>query len=184
MARRKQTSYSFLYFEWLLDKVCDDNHHRVDYRSLLEALWRRKYDYIPVFMDKNRASDGLALRGIFNSCNLGQKLSPDEMSMTVTVLEVLIALSMRIETDILCDSNVGNRTAVWFWTIMENMDLHVMDERRFDEYYIDQVLDKFVKRTYGPNGEGGPFYIPYSVKDLRQVELWKQAMWYITANFA
>ena len=56
-----------------------------------------------------------------------------------------------------------------------------MDERRYDEYYVNQVIDKFLNRTYEPDGKGGPFYIPYSVKDLREVELWYQAMWFITA---
>ena len=77
---------------------------------------------------------------------------------------------------------IGDRTSIWFWTMMENLELDIMDERRYDDYYVNQVIDKFLNRKYGPNGEGGPFYLPYSVKDLREVELWNQAMWFITAN--
>ena len=182
---RKDISYPFFYFEWLLDKICDQTHPREKYRSLLEALWSREY-YAIIFMDKNRVSDGLTLRMNFNSVKRipwKQKLTPNELAMPCTVLEALIALCIRMEQDILMD-DLGDRTSVWFWTIMENMDLHVMDERRYDEYYINQVIDKFLNRKYGPDGEGGPFYIPYSAKDLREVELWYQAMWFITANLS
>ena len=87
-----------------------------------------------------------------------------------------------MEQDILQNDDIGNRTSIWFWMMMENMELHIMDERRYDDYYVNQVIDKFLNRKYGPNGEGGPFYLPYSSKDLREVELWYQAMWFITAN--
>lgn len=178
--RNVAEQYSFLYFEWLLDIICDNTHPREKFRSLLEALWRREY-YAIIFLDKNRVSDGLSLRADYNSRNRRNKLSPEEMSMPCTVLEALIALCIRMERDILSDE-IGNRTSVWFWMMMENMDLNVMDERRFDDYYVNQVIDKFLNRKYGPDGEGGPFYIPYSMKDLREVELWMQAMWFITAN--
>lgn len=186
MVRNKPKSEfrcSFFYFEWLLDRICDHSHPKEKFRSLLETLWMREY-YPIIFLDKNRVSDGLTLRTEFNSLRripAGNKLSPDELSQPCTVLEALIALSVRIERDILCD-DIGDRTSVWFWTMMENMELDVMDERRYDEYYVNTVVDKFLNRHYGPNGEGGPFYIPYSMKDLREVELWMQAMWYITAN--
>ena len=174
---------SFFYFEWLLDRICDKSHPKERYRSLLENLWIREY-YPIIFLDQNRVSDGLTLRSEFNSLKripTVNKLSPDELSQPCTVLETLIALSIRIERDILTD-DIGDRTSVWFWTMMENMELDIMDERRYDEYYVNTVVDKFLNRHYGPNGEGGPFYIPYSMKDLREVELWMQAMWYITAN--
>ena len=182
-SKKSEYSYSFLYFEWLLDKICDKSHPKDKFRSLLENLWTREY-YPIIFLDKNRVSDGLTLRTEFNNLKrvpIGNKLSPDELSQPCTVLEALTALCIRIERDILCD-DIGDRTSVWFWTIMENMELDVMDERRYDEYYVNTVIDKFLNRHYGPNGEGGPFYIPYSMKDLREVELWMQAMWYITAN--
>ena len=174
-------AYSFFYFEWLLDKICDNSHPREQFRSLLEGLWRREY-YAVIFLDKNRVSDGLTLRIEYNSIPRSKKLSPEELSQPCSVLEALIALCIRIEQDILIDDNMGNRISIWFWTMMENMELHFMDERRYDDYYVNQVIDKFLNRKYGPNGEGGPFYIPYSSKDLRDVELWNQAMWFITAN--
>ena len=117
------THYSFLYFEWLLDHICDVNHPRERFRSLLEALWRREY-YAIIFKDKNRVSDGLALRQTFNShpkISRGKKLSPEEISQPCTVLEALIALCIHMEQDILMDEDMGNRTAMWFWLMMENM---------------------------------------------------------------
>jgi hypothetical protein len=175
--------YPFLYFEWLLHWVCDSNHPKDQYWSLLEHLFLREYTYT-LIMDNNRERDGLSLRDMYNkTARKKDILSSVEMSTPCSVLEVLIALSMRIESDILAN-DVGGRTSVWFWTMMENMDLHVMDGRRYDSYYINNVIDKFLDRKYGPEGQGGPFYIPYTTKDLRTVELWYQAMWYITANYA
>ena len=171
--------YSFFYFEWLLDRICDVSHPKERYRSLLETLFR-----VIIFQDANRESDGLDLRLQYNNLPRlarSKQIHPIDLNRPCSVLEVLIALCLRIEENILSDE-VGNRTSIWFWTIMENMNLDHMDNNNFDWVYVNEAIDIFINRTYGPRGERGPFYIPYSVKDLRTVELWYQAMWYITAN--
>ena len=65
-------------------------------------------------MDRNRALDGLALRDKY-----GYSGDPDEEPCTV--LEMLIALSLRIENQFMTNYDEGDRTSMWFWIMITNI---------------------------------------------------------------
>lgn len=40
-----------------------------------------------------------------------------------------------------------------------SLGLGSMDDRKFDRYFVDQTLERFLERGYGRNGEGGLFTV-------------------------
>ncbi len=81
------------------------------------------------------------------------------------------------------DPDEGDRTAIWFWEMMDNLRLTTQDDYQFDERFSNRVITKFLQRKYSPDGNGGPFYIPNCDQDLRKVELWYQMNYYIQDQF-
>ena len=134
-------------------------------------------------MDENRANDGLDLRYRF-CCENGYERSDLESELgnkPCSVLEMIIALAVRFEEQILQDPEYGDRTAQWFWKMLENMGLRFMNDLYFDAREAEDVIDRFLKREYSPDGSGGLFFIPECKRDLRRVETWYQACWYFNS---
>jgi hypothetical protein len=134
-------------------------------------------------MDENRALDGIALRerfedecayepGIMDSYFKGRPCS---------VLEMMIALSIRCEEDIMSDPTRGNRIGQWFWSMIVSLGLGGITDYRYDREYVDNVIFRFLTRNYDRDGKGGLFTIPNCGVDLRDVEIWHQMCWYINS---
>ena len=165
------------YFEWMVDIVCGYRYSKeLSNRKLLMHLHTTVFDYtIP--MDANRADDGIQLRRRYclyhnvdrSYLNIGE----------CTVLEMMIALAIRCEEEIMDDPDVGNRTAQWFWTMITNLGLSDMTDDVYDRRYVTNVLNRFLDRDYEPDGRGGLFRIRKCQDDLRDVEIWCQMMWYL-----
>ena len=100
-----------------------------------------------------------------------------------SVLEMMIALSMRCEEQIMDDPDIGNRTGQWFWDMIDNLGLGNMSDSKFDSLYVDEVLQRFLNRDYKRNGEGGLFTINRRGLDMRSVEIWYQMCWHLQENF-
>ena len=67
--------------------------------------------------------------------------------------------------------------------MLESLDLASMDDDvGVDERYFDRVVDRFLAREYEPNGKGGLFILHNCPHDLRSVEIWYQAMWYLSSK--
>jgi len=166
------------YLEWLIFLVCQDDRERESYQSLFQYLLECEFDP-RIHNDENRASDGLNLRTIFEdetgySC---EKFGP------CSVLEMLVALAIRCENDIMYDPDEGDRTAIWFWEMMDNMGLSRMDKWRFDRRKVNLIVRKLNDRTYDEDGYGGPFYIAGFDRDMRKIELWYQMNFWLTSRF-
>lgn len=173
------------YFEWLCNKVID-NDSDVKYSKLMSCLFDSTF--IPVMsMDENRADDGKNLRYRFGRENdiprgailieldSGDHNDSDACSM----LEMMIALSIRCEETIMTDEEYGDRTGTWFWNMIVSLGLGTMNDLRFDEKYVNIVIDRFINRQYKRNGEGGLFTINGIKKDMRKFEIWYQMCWYL-----
>ncbi len=96
-----------------------------------------------------------------------------------SVLEMMIALAIRLEEHIMDDPEVGNRTGQWFWNMIVNLGLGSMNDSRFNKLYVQNIIHKFLEREYQPNGKGGLFTIEDCRYDLREIEIWYQACWYL-----
>lgn len=169
------------YFEWMFGLVNDARHSkRSSFRKLLYFLHGSEFEYsIP--MDGNRYEDGIDLRYRFGDENgiddavIASYLDDSPCS----VLEMLIALSIRIEEHIMDDPDIGNRTGQWFWDMLSNLGMDGMNDSKFDKRIATDILNRFLNREYKRNGEGGLFTICHCKRDLRNVDIWYQAMWYL-----
>lgn len=166
------------YFEWLINVVCSERYsNKISYRKLLSHLHAITFTYsIP--RDINRAEDGIDLRYRF-ALEHGYSDTPRCLNGPCSVLEMMVALSIRCEETIMDDPNIGNRTTQWFWSMVTNLGLGSMTDDRFDIRYVDDVIDRFLKREYEPDGKGGLFRIKRCTYDLRNIEIWRQLCWYL-----
>ena len=170
------------YFEWLFDLVCKDRYSkRGSYRNLLVRLHNTDFRY-KILMDRNRGEDGISLRHRFILFN-GYEDSYDSVMRYLdgpcSVLEMMIALGIRCEEDVMDDTRYGNRSGQWFWGMIRNLGLSSMTDDKFNERVVDDIVDRFLDRDYEPDGRGGLFRIRNCDRDLRKVEIWHQLMWYL-----
>jgi hypothetical protein len=168
------------YFEWLCNKIIDDESN-IKYSKLMSHLYDA--EFIPMMeMDENRAEDGKGLRRRFAiEENISNNIMVDVFRdhTYCSMLEMMVALSIRCEETIMTDDDCGDRTGLWFWNMIVSLGLGTMSDSRFDVKYTNIVLDRFMNRLYNRNGEGGLFTIDGIKKDMRNVEIWYQMCWYL-----
>lgn len=171
------------YFCWMYHLVCDRDNDTKRYKKLLYFLHSVEFTY-SIAMDGNRCEDGIDLRYRFGyEENLEYtKVARYLDDKPCSVLEMMVALAIRLEEHIMADPEIGNRTKIWFWEMIKNLGLDGMSDDCFDEEAVDDIIHKFLERDYSSNGEGGLFkieYGKYSKYDMRDVEIWYQACWYL-----
>lgn len=166
------------YFEWMCQLVSNDG--QPSYRKLLIQLHSMDFNYsIP--MDGNRAGDGVNLRYRFGYEN-GYKDSVIAAcldSRPCSVLEMMVALALRCEEDIMENTDNGIQPGRWFWEMIESLKLSEMSDKRFDLRYVRDRIDIFLNREYERDGEGGLFTIRQCRYDLRSVDIWYQMSYYL-----
>lgn len=171
-----------LYLDWMYSLVCDDKYSRgLSYHKLFRHLYETDFTYdLP--LDGNRAEDGIDLRYRFG---IDQGIEQSAIASYLddrpcSVLEMMIALSIRCETHIMDNPDLGDRTGQWFWEMIVNLKLNHMSDRNYDEDYVDDVIFTLLHREYESNGEGGLFKVDNPLRDMRSVEIWYQMCWYLT----
>lgn len=169
------------YFQWMCDLVYHDKYFKLNsYVKLLRYLFSRDFYYI-LEMDDNRFVDGINLR--YKFCRSINFRIPEDFldDKPCSVLEMMIALSFRCETQIECNPDLGDRTWRWFWEMIYSLGLDVFDDNHFDILEVKNITDIFLDRNYKPNGKGGLFTVPNCNKDLRNIEIWYQMMHYLNS---
>ena len=166
------------YFEWMYDLVCGRQYsERISHRKLLTRLHDTEFIFL-IPKDENRAMDGVSLRHRF-ALSFNDAHIEDYINGPCSVLEMMIALALRCEENIMDDPHSGNRTGQWFWSMIVSLDLGSMTDCRYDEKHVDYCIDRFLYREYEPDGRGGLFTIENCDRDLRKVEIWNQLCWYL-----
>ncbi len=169
------------YFKWLCQLVNDGRSvKQLHYNKLLEKLYNVEFNYI-MPMDGNRAEDGVDLRYRF-----GHSMSYNDAvisscldNIPCSVLEMMAALAIRCEEHIMDNLENENRTGQWFWNMISNLGLDDMNDVKFNEECVNNILSSFLNRDYKANGSGGLFMLENCAKDLRTVEIWYQMCWYL-----
>lgn len=169
------------YFHWMYQLVCNDNDRvRRPYYRLFDMLHTIDFACL-LEMDCNRAEDGVDLRYRF-----GYEHHYDNPIIAsllddrpCSVLEMMVALALRCEEDIMDDPEIGNRTGEWFWDMIFNLGLFGMDDSRLNADYVEAVILRFLNHEYEADGRGGLFRLKNCDKDLRGVEIWYQMCWYL-----
>ena len=167
------------YFEWLCCKVID-NDSNIKYSSLMSNLYESTF--VPMLdMDVNRADDGKNLRYRFGTeCGIPRnEISTLDNNEECSILEMMVALAIRCEETIMTDDEYGDRTGSWFWNMIVSLGLGTMNDSRYDEKYVNIIIDRFISRQYRRDGEGGLFTIDGIKKDMRKIEIWYQMCWYL-----
>lgn len=169
-----------IYFNWLYDKICCTKAYKViSYYNVLRLLFNKPFSFT-IDMDSNRASDGIGLRYAFDMANDPDNLIATNMiQSTCSVLEMMYALSIKIEHEIMDDPRYGDRTNQWFWEMMKNLGLSMMTDDNYDEEIANEIINIFIYREYDYDGKGNIFYVRNSDVDLRNLELWVQAECYL-----
>lgn len=173
------------YFDWMYHLVGNDNkiRNRISYKTLLDYL--NSVVFVPIIdLDDNRRTDGINLRYQF-----GYEVGYPESFIDIylnneecSILEMMIALSNRVEDEITDNYIYGDRTGQWFWSMIVSLGLNNMTDDNFDKDYCDEVIDRFLNRKYSPNGKGGLFTLANPYRDMRDVDIWCQFMWYLDEN--
>ena len=167
------------YFDWLGNKICENHFDFIKYKSLLLCLHDTPFKF-SIFMDENRAINGEELRWDFASeCDYIYDEIEDALDFSVSVLEVMVALCIKIE-QFMMNCTDGDRTGVWFWDMIASMHLSDMTNARFDYPYVRDRIDIFLNREYSENGDGGLFFVEDCEQNMREIELWKQADIYMS----
>ena len=171
------------YFDWLYGLVYPwDKDVSEEYRNtrLLRFLFETPF-YSVIENDSNRISDGICLRYEF-----GYQKGYDDRTVLIylddrecSVLELMIGLAIKCEKQIMYDVAYGDRTAQWFRKMISSLGLNGMNNRQFDEMYVNEVVDKFLNREYEADGRGSLFAISNPSRDMRTVEIWSQLCEYL-----
>lgn len=179
------------YFDYLCDFVVPlirqeayktDNYKGYAWSKCLRLFYNTEYTW-QLDMDENRAKDGLALRWRFILDNPVYEQYLDLLDGPCSVLEMLVALALRIEETIMDDPAYGNRTSTWFWKMVVNLGIQGQFDMHFERKRTLDCLTRWMNNDYEPNGKGGLFTLKHCDKDLRDIEIWVQANWYINENY-
>jgi hypothetical protein len=178
------------YYHWLCRGVDIGPEYSKLSSYLFDYPFRWCHDH-----DAQRATDGRDLRYYFG-CEVGINDYIDiGRSDWVSVLEVLVAFSKRIELQVMGDDELGDRTATWFWDMMRNLSLTRMTNDAFDVNVINQILDVWLDRKFQSDGKFSPFPLdqfgpksgPLAQKsgpnDQRLVDMWYQMQTYMMQKY-
>ena len=171
------------YLDWLGQYAMGQDR---SYDSLLEFLYHKPYTYT-IRMDENRAEDGIELRYIFgmeNSIDYEDISSGLDAGRDCSMLEMMVGLARRCESQIMIDMEEGAQPERWFYIMLTNLGLRGFDNEHFDPEKADYITDRFLAHQYSYNGDGSLFSVCNPRHDMRRTDLWYQAMWYFTENYS
>lgn len=166
-----------LYLSWLYECVANPeitNPSRT-FWNLMQHLYTKEYVWL-IPNDDNRVEDGRFLRDEFIEDLVLDDIDPDWMDLGCSMLEMMIALSRRLSFQ------GGGEPRDWFWHLIDNLGLRIVDSQRFPKSKVEEVLDRQIWRTYKSNGAGGLFPLQHPRHDQRDVELWVQLNEYLLEN--
>jgi len=180
--------YNVLYFDWLCRFICDNQclylHNGKNYSELLMFLHDIEFTY-SLRLDENRYVDGIDFRRRFARDHYDTCWDAEEefKDIPCSVLEMMTALVVRCEEHIMCDSQYGDRTPLWFWSMINYLGLIDMYDGNFSENYAWYAVSTMLNRTYEYNGRGGLFVLRNPRMDMREADIWHQINWWFTENY-
>lgn len=164
------------YFKWLTARIEIPESNPRTYNDLFSRMYELEFVW-HVSGDGNRVQDGLDLRTQFLHETHSNRALDEIIHMGATILEVLIALSVRTAF------TAGGVPEIWAWQLIENLHL----EKAWDPFTegkanrVDDILEALVWRTYQRDGQGGffPLSSEVLVADQTKLEIWDQMNIYV-----
>lgn len=137
------------------------------YTKLLSCMHSIEF-YAVMPIDNNRMEDGIALREYY--CDvLGIDISREHIS----VLEVMLGIARRFSIE------YAGIYSNWFWDMVSSLGLIEMTDWNYNNDLVVHCIFKFLNREYLPNGSGSLFTTSTQNIDMRDLEIWHQAMLYL-----
>ena len=173
-----------LYLNWLLDAVTTKAEQKT-WNKVFVTLYSTDFVSYDEFDDNLKENASGLREDFYNFSKTACKLIDiyGEIDTETSILEIMVYLATRIENTIMSNNEYGDRTGMWFWYMMESLDIIQYNDDRFEESEVIQRLDNFVERRYEKNGFGGLFTLEDRKIDARKTNIWQQAMSFVT-NFA
>ena len=167
------------YFQWLCMLINPEKAS--SYQKLLNYLYDTEFVYI-MPMDGNRYDDGINLRYRFGYDNNIEDpvIASCLDNKSCSILEMMVALAVRVEESIMQNPDNGLFPDKWFWKMIDSLGFAGMTDGRFDNEFANSIIWRFLNREYDYDGKGGLVYLPHTRCDLRSVEIWYQMMWYLS----
>lgn len=172
-----------VYFGWLCEKIKRKNNiiHQQEDKTILSWLHEKEF-YGIVPNDDNRTGDGIDLREMFLTETNRFQVDRFLIGRACTMLEMLIALALRMDWILFDFEAKGNDNPKWFWLLIKNLGFKpLLNDKQ--KKYNELILKKLLERTYPFDGKGGLFPLKRPEKDQRKVEIWYQMHYYIKENF-
>ena len=171
------------YDEWIIGLTTDWCSYYGNYGRLMEFLHSIPFhSTVQIPLDENRGADGKDLRLRFADASHEYNYSHVYiylMDYEPTMLEVMAALAIRCEENIMRDNDVGDRSYEWFYGMLCSSGLDACYDENFDENTAREIVNRILERKYSRDGKGGLFTLSNPPKDLRKVEIWYQLLWYL-----
>lgn len=177
------------YILWLSKRI-GYTHNEKRYMTLMNVMYDTEFYYF-VGNDVNRAEDGIALRITFANDYCKDRTKADEIVNDIlagpcSVLEMLVAFAEKIDFAVMWNEEDGDRSSLWFWTMMENLDLLQYSDDNIGINYFNDIREKLVTmmdRRYDYSGRGGLFPLSHPNMDQRHVEIWYQMQYFMKEHF-
>lgn len=163
------------YHLYLCDLMRLDLPEHRHYHLLMEHLDEKPFKSVHP-MDRNREIDGLDLRREY------EEMTGTDISGPITCLEVLVALSRRIEIEIMGEPG-DDHIEKWFWLMLRNLGLDVFEDDSYDHRSVDKILDIWLNRRFEKNGKGGIFPVKSGSFDSTKTDIWYQMQNYLLENY-
>ena len=180
MTKLSTEEYASDYFNWLIDII--DDGYASEYTNVLEDLFSTEF-YSLVDHDENRAVEGLDLRNRYAEL-VGEHVYyiSAKLPRECTILEMMVALSIKWDTSNAFDFDIGSRYPKWFWIMFENLGLYSYPDWEYDEVEVHEILTNFLARNFEKSGRGSLFVVKNPKIDMRETEIWYQINYYFSEN--
>lgn len=162
------------YLDWLIHRV---GFRKKGYYLLMKQLHDTEFVWL-IERDKNRAGDGMNLRDEFFEGMFDRSVS-DLMGKECSVLEMLVALSIRIDDEYTGVPGDPHPEEI-FWELLCNLGLDRYDDKRFSEIDIFEQVERWLQRDFAYNGSGSIFPLKSTRRDQRDLEIWSQMQEYLS----
>ena len=192
------------YFNYLMSLISSDEVNAAqEYYNLCLLFFETPFTVLNP-MDENRSCDGADLRERWLD-NIGVKderikleYANDIALMPVSFLEVLVALSVRVDKDILAMPDKPFMASEFFWDMVNNLvkygtfgnKYHKASDILTDEQWCVFVEDnmkaaikKVLTRTYHEDGKGGLFPMNKPKTNQRKMDMWANCMQYVSEKY-
>lgn len=164
------------YFDWLTAKIggrviTKRYHDLLLYLSQVEFRWSNLQG-----TDSNRADDGIELRNQYMNVYAVRRT---EMREPCSVLEMMVALAIRIEIEITGEPG-NDHPERWFWQMIQNLGLDRFTNASFVKEDVDAILAYWMDRKYDRYGRGSLFPALKSTVDQSTRPIWDQMCSYVS----